>query len=159
MKKFLFASLVFFASLASFGAATVTLTNGGGCEYSVISLLPTGAVTVACSGPATSPTPTPTPAPPATPPGNYPGDGMWLYQNRQMRTGILQAGDEREARFTVPSGYSGTAEIGISGQNLKVFVDGIEYADGPVPSPPGPHVLKVRAVGSAEGTITLYHSP
>lgn len=158
MKKLLLA--LFLAIAAPAFGASVTLSNGAACEYSGVAIGRLGNIVVTCVATATPTDPTPVPQPPAAPPGKYAGSGVWLYQNRQIRTGSLQAGDEREAPFTIPSGYAGSAEIGISGLNLKVFIDGIEYADGaPVPSLPGPHVLKIRAVGSAEGTITLYHAP
>lgn len=163
MKKLLLASLVFLASLASFGAATVTLTNGGGCEYSVISLLPTGAVTVACTGPVVAPPPTPIPIPSgggggAFPSGgSYPGPDMWVYPNVRASTGDLAAGQVVTRGFTVPAKDVGkTIEVGISGANLKVFVDGTEYL-GPRSAILGNHLVEIKATAAANGSIDLYH--
>jgi hypothetical protein len=110
----------------------------------------------------------PVPTDPVKPPSAFPtptggrsfeGSGMWLYENRQLRTGVLQEGQEKQGAFTIPSSYTGIPEIGISGSNLKAFVDGVDSPDGPITNTPGPHTIVVRAVnGSAEGTVTLYHS-
>lgn len=167
MKKLLLASLIFLASLASFGAATVTLTNGGGCEYSVISILPTGAVTVACTGPVTVTPTTPVPQPPAPTGGgggafptggSYPGPDMWVYLNRRANTGErLEAGQVVTRGFTVPAQDVGkTIEVGISGANLQVFIDGSQYL-GPRSATLGNHLIEIKATATASGSVDLYH--
>lgn len=97
--------------------------------------------------------------PPTPPVGNYVAAGMWLQAQSRQSTGILSTGQERVYTFTTPSGYTGYIEVGISGQNLKVFVDGVETAGDAQVIKPGPHTLTVRATGSAEGSIGLYHTP
>lgn len=164
MKKLLLASLIFLASLASFGAATVTLTNGGGCEYSVISILPTGAVTVACTGPVTVTPTTPVPQPPAPTGGgafptggSYPGPNMWVYPNVRASTGDLAAGQVVTRGFTVPAQDVGkTIEVGISGANLQVFIDGSQYL-GPRSATLGNHLIEIKATATANGSVDLYH--
>lgn len=108
-----------------------------------------------------------TPVPPVTPPVvptpppisvNYPGPDMWQYATRRMSTGDLQKGQKKTGGFTVPSGNAGqTVELGISGANLTVFVDGLYYM-GPFIATTGNHLLEAQAVsGSANGSIDVYH--
>lgn len=162
MKKLLLASIVFLLSLASFGAS-VTLSNGAACEYSGVAIGRLGNIVVTCSGAVTAAPqpPAPTPPPPATPPGKYAAEGMWLYAQRQLRTGILGYGASASGYFVTPSGNTKVPELGISGAYLKVYLDGAEVVDGPLPAAavPGPHQLKVvgnHEGGTAEGTVTLY---
>lgn len=163
MKKILLA-LLLLASPA-FGAS-ITLSNGASCDYSVITSLPTGNVSVVCAGPIIVPPPNPFPIPSggggggggAFPSGgSYPGPDMWVQAYERTNTGDMVAGQVISRGFTVPPQDVGkTVEVGISGQNLKVFIDGTEYV-GPFIATLGNHSFEIRATATASGSTDLYH--
>lgn len=126
-----------------------------------VALSPGQSLSVECVNVGTVVVVPPAVPPVVVPPGNYVASGMWIQAQSRVATGTMSAGQEKVYPFTTPSGYPATGyiEVGISGLNLKVFVDGVETAGDAQVIKPGPHTLTVRATGSAEGSIGLYHTP
>lgn len=160
MKK-LFATLLLLVFAAPAFGASVTLSSGASCEYSSITIAAGGSASVTCAdGPIVVPPVVvpPVVVPPVVTP-TYVAAGLWIQAESRKATGTMSAGQEKAYPFTVPSGFAGVMEVGISGLNLKVFIDGVETAGDEMLIKPGPHTLTVRAVGSADGSIGLYHTP
>lgn len=124
-----------------------------------IQLIVDGVVQFDNGQPIVPPNPTdPVPVPPYTPPTGYEGPDMWNYATRVLHTGEMKPGDVRKAHYVVPQAFIGWAEVNISGLNLKVFVDGADSPDGPIPNGRGPHAIEVHCVnGTADGTVTVQH--
>lgn len=183
MKKLFLALLIAAVGPAAI-AATVTLSTGASCNYTGIAFAGNGSATVQCVDVGTvvvvPPVVTPPPVVVAPPPvvvppstcmvstggmgGMVPGPcvagGLWVQgRNRLSTTRDLRAGDSVESDFTIPPGWRGTVEVGISGANLKVEIDGAEYVGPRTDLATGRHIIRMVATALASGSIDLYHDP
>jgi hypothetical protein len=166
MKKLLVLLLLPLSALA----ASITLSTGAACDYTGITFNAGGSATVQCVNVATVVVvppvvpPVVVPPPVVTPPTTCSSTAPGAFGGTvtgPCKAGDMTAGQWKEAPFTVPEGWKGYVEVGISGQNLRVFIDGVEFAggQGTYDMKPGNHVLRVTAVATAAGSIDLYHYP
>jgi hypothetical protein len=186
VKKFLLPILLTLAACVPAFGASITLSTGASCVFKGIAFDAAGSAAVQCVDVAVVVPVPPVVTPPVvvappvvtTPPttcttssgggafgfgasittGPCVAGGMWI-PGKRLSTGDMRPGDSVESTFTIPAGWSGVVEVGISGQNLNVYIDGRLYGDPRYDMKPGVHTLKVIAAATASGSIDLYHYP
>jgi len=83
----------------------------------------------------------------------YPGPDLFTAADKRIKTGDLHKGQSVKAGFTAPAGNKKMHETGISGQNLKLYINGVEHMAPYVPQA-GHYLMEVVCVGDmANGSV------